>query len=195
MALIAISTYMFFTVFSGSNKLLINETINNDLSQLSGETQTLEDGDFIKRLYKPQDDVYLNIPIGRPVGGRLSSNYGYRKDPFDGTRQAHLGIDFAAREGSKVMVLASGTVTFVGDGGGYGNLIMIEHPNGYKTIYGHLKGFKVKLGQKVHKYQIIGTVGSSGHSTGPHLHYEVWCKNKPQNPTMYQAVSTFKTHE
>lgn len=125
-------------------------------------------------------------PSGWPVAlGYVSSTYGYRADPFNGRRVLHSGIDFAAQPGSAVLAVAAGIVTEAAPRDGYGNLVEINHGNGYVTRYGHNQRLMVKPGQKVDKGQKIATVGSSGRSTGPHVHFEVLLNGYVVNPAQY----------
>lgn len=118
----------------------------------------------------------------RPVGGRISSNYGYRSDPFNNKKSFHSGLDIACPMNSKVKASASGKIIFAGTRGGYGKAVIIEHKNGYRTLYGHLNKIKVKKGQFVKQAQVIALSGKTGRATGPHLHFEVLRKGKPMKP-------------
>jgi murein DD-endopeptidase MepM/ murein hydrolase activator NlpD len=117
-----------------------------------------------------------------PLGGRLSSFFGNRRHPVYSKRRFHNGLDIAARHGTWVGASRAGRVIFTGWNGGYGKSIIIEHDKGYKTLYGHLSQIKVRQGQKVSAGKIIGRVGSTGLSTGPHLHFTLWHNGKLINP-------------
>ncbi len=122
-------------------------------------------------------------PVGRPVAdGWLSSGYGYRTDPVSGRREFHSGIDFAGKPGLEVSAVAAGVVTWSGKRWGYGNLVEVNHGNGYLTRYAHNRKNLVKVGQEVEKNQPIALLGSSGRSTGPHVHFEVVRNNALINP-------------
>ena len=122
-------------------------------------------------------------PAGRPiVKGWLSSPYGHRDDPFTGKRTWHAGIDFAGRAGSPVVAVAGGVVTYAGDRWGYGNLVEITHGNGYVTRYGHNENIVVSEGEIVRRGDQIAEMGSSGRSTGPHVHLEVLKDGRAINP-------------
>ncbi|MGE5544482.1 MAG: peptidoglycan DD-metalloendopeptidase family protein [Bacillota bacterium] len=123
--------------------------------------------------------------FGVVSGGRLSSNFGNRVHPVTGKSRFHKGVDIAAARGNPVFAYASGTVTYAGWMSGYGNLIAISHGNGMVTRYGHLSAIYVKAGQKVSVRQRIGAVGSTGVSTGPHLHFEVLINGSFKNPLNY----------
>ncbi len=126
------------------------------------------------------------LPAGRPITkGWISSKFGIRADPFTGKPAMHKGIDLAAKEDSGMIAVAAGVVTWAGKRYGYGNLIEINHGKGYVTRYGHGKKILVNVGDTVEKGQVIGTVGSSGRSTGPHVHFEVWLNGKTVDPMKY----------
>ena len=121
-----------------------------------------------------------------PVSGKLESGMGGRRNPFGGRGfEYHEGQDIDASYGTPVMVAASGTVTIAGRERGYGNVIYVDHGAGLSTRYGHLSQIDVKIGQTVTRGQTIGLVGSTGRSTGPHLHYEVRINNQPVDPRQY----------
>jgi len=123
---------------------------------------------------------------GRPIKrGWMSSRYGYRTDPFNGKRAWHDGVDFAGRDGSDIIAVAAGVVTFAGKKSGYGNMIDINHGNGYTTRYAHAKELVVKVGDVIKKGQTVALMGSTGRSTGPHVHFEVMNLNKRQDPTQF----------
>jgi len=124
----------------------------------------------------------LGEAFNKPVRGRLTSRFGYRRDPFTGKRAFHRGIDIANKVGSKVYAAQEGRVTFADARSGYGKIVIIEHRFGYKTIYGHLSDTAVTRGQRVGSGQVIGFVGNTGRSTGPHLHFEIWHKNRVIDP-------------
>ena len=126
----------------------------------------------------------MKTPIN---GARLSSSFGMRKHPILGYNKMHRGTDFAAPSGTPIMASGSGTVTRARWCGGGGNCVKIRHNSTYETIYAHMKSFAkgIREGKKVKQGQIIGYVGSTGMSTGPHLHYEVHHNGAPQNPLDY----------
>ncbi|MBL4743628.1 MAG: M23 family metallopeptidase [Cycloclasticus sp.] len=125
-------------------------------------------------------------PAGLPVEkGWLSSHYGYRADPFTGKRRFHHGVDIAGKTGTHVLAAASGIVTWAGDRNGYGNLIEVDHGSGYVTRYGHNKEILVNMGNMVKQSDVIAKMGSTGRSTGPHVHFEVLRHGKKVNPRKY----------
>lgn len=123
---------------------------------------------------------------GRPIKkGWLSSYFGTRKDPFTGKPAMHKGVDFAGKEDAEVISTAAGVVTWAAERYGYGQLVEIDHGKGLKTRYGHNKKLLVEVGDVVNKGQVIARMGSTGRSTGPHVHYEILRNNKQINPIKY----------
>ncbi len=120
-----------------------------------------------------------------PLEGTVTSSFGQREDPFNGEGAFHAGIDISAGFGTGIRAAADGTVDMASLTNGYGREVVIDHGHGVKTVYGHLSGFTVVAGQQVKRGQVIGYVGLSGRSTGPHLHYEVRVHNTPVNPHKY----------
>jgi murein DD-endopeptidase MepM/ murein hydrolase activator NlpD len=129
------------------------------------------------------------MPGGLPlIGGWISSHFGRRADPFTGRRAFHSGVDFAGAPGSRVIAVGPGVVTFAGYRSGYGNLVEISHPTGYVTRYGHNSRNLVRVGQSVQKNDPIAVIGSTGRSTGTHVHFEVLRDGNVLNPTKYLAA-------
>ena len=147
--------------------------------------------DYVTFLQKEAETLrkYLTrIPIGPPVWGKVSSRFGYRRDPFSGRYEFHDGVDIKAPWGTPVRATAEGKVIYAGWKAGYGKTVIIRHAYGFKTLYAHLSKIKVKKGRWVKSGQVIGYVGSTGKSTGPHVHYEVWRYSRKQNPIKYMYV-------
>ncbi len=142
--------------------------------------------DELVNLAKTNEEKLKHIPAIQPVLNRdlrrMASGYGIRIDPVYRTKKFHAGMDFTANVGTDVYATGDGTVTYAGWMQGYGNTIIIDHGFDYVTLYGHLSKTISKKGEKVKRGSIIGLVGNTGKSTGPHLHYEVRFKGKPQNP-------------
>jgi len=134
--------------------------------------------------YKAARDSLQSAPVHMPLAGgyRQSSGYGNRRDPFTGGRAFHSGLDFAAPTGTSVLSAAEGVVTFVGERSGYGKVVEVEHANGLTTRYAHLSAYLSQRGQKVQTGTPIAKVGSTGRSTGPHLHFEVHKADKSVDP-------------
>ena len=152
-------------------RLQINKTIDN-----VGE---------IKDYLSEQRDLYMATPKGWPVNGWLSSKYGYRKHPLRGGRDFHTGVDISANPNTKIKATADGIVSFSGWSGANGRLIAVEHGFGFRSFYAHNKKNMVKVGDVVQRGDLLAYVGSTGSSTGPHVHYEVWKNSKPVNPKTY----------
>jgi len=129
-------------------------------------------------------------PAGRPVeSGWLSSGYGLRRDPFDGHRERHYGYDFAGDKGSEIVSVAAGVVTWASERYGYGKLVEINHGGGYKTRYGHLRSIEVSVGETVSGGELLGRMGSTGRSTGPHVHFEVLRNGEAVDPSRFVRAS------
>ena len=161
----------------------IVESLDQIDRQLTDSEQQLEviDALFVSR--KTQEELFI---AGRPITwGWMSSAYGYRTDPFSGKRAWHAGVDFAGKEDSDIIAVASGVVTYSGDRYGYGNLVEVNHGGGFTTRYAHCKELKAKVGDIVDKGQVLASMGSTGRSTGPHVHYEVRKNGKVINPKKY----------
>ncbi|MDD5066098.1 MAG: M23 family metallopeptidase [bacterium] len=124
-----------------------------------------------------------------PAVGKITSGFSWRRDPLSRSREYHTGIDIANVTGTKVLAAENGTVIFTGPYRGYGNLIILQHKNGYSTRYGHLSRFNVKFGQKVKQGQVIGSMGATGRVTGSHLHFEVRQYGRPRNPYFLMRFS------
>lgn len=126
-----------------------------------------------------------SIPSLWPVKGSLSGGFGFSEDSATGKTKMHTGIDISTSTGSSVISPSDGIIEFCDVYGGYGNLIVVNHGNNIKTWHGHLNNFRVKLNDKIRRGQIIGTVGMTGRTTGPHLHYEIRIYGIPVNPLKY----------
>lgn len=155
--------------------------------QLENREQQLEILENMLMSRNLHEEVF---PAGRPITkGWLSSNYGTRNDPFTGKPEFHKGVDLAGKEGSDIIGVAAGVVTWADRRYGYGNLVEINHGNGYVTRYGHAKEILVKVGETVKKGQKIALMGNTGRSTGPHVHFEVWVDGRTVDPTKYIQAS------
>ncbi|MBX2858557.1 MAG: M23 family metallopeptidase [Cellvibrionaceae bacterium] len=157
--------------------------LNNLETQIQDRQQQLETLEELLANRKLLDDVFV---AGRPIKkGWMSSRYGRRSDPFSGRVAWHAGVDFAGREGADIVAVASGVVTWADHRNGYGTLVEINHGNGFKTRYGHCKDSLVKVGDVVKKGQVIALMGTSGRSTGPHVHFEVYKNGRTVDPSAY----------
>lgn len=133
----------------------------------------------------PVDTLAIPAPgaaLVRPAAGRFSSRFGVRVDPIDHTRKGHAGLDIAAPQGAPVVAAAAGRVERAGPAGTYGNLVVVRHPDGSETRYAHLSAIGVRVGDEVAAGAPLGQVGSTGRSTGPHLHFEVRRDGRPVDP-------------
>lgn len=150
------------------------------------ESQTISLG---QRLFIPGASIStfeLRKALGElfiyPITGRLTSPFGYRRDPFTGRKSFHTGIDIAAPTGTPIKLTLDGTVSYTGYSTIYGNYVIVTHSGGYQSMYGHMHTIKVKRGQILSQGSIIGTVGNTGRSTGPHVHFSVYKNGKLINP-------------
>ena len=150
--------------------------IDESLTSLTRRSAQLEE------FYRDQTLVLASTPSIWPVRGYLSAGFGNRKDPFTGQRDFHAGIDISTPIGTRIFAPADGVVLSAAVQGAYGNSIMVDHGYGVVTRYGHLDAYAVRPGQRVRRGDLIGFVGNTGRSTGPHLHYEVWVRDQAQNP-------------
>jgi murein DD-endopeptidase MepM/ murein hydrolase activator NlpD len=176
--------------YKSKGKILENldasDTGSLDLRELKRQIKiTMETSGDIKDYLSKQRDIYLATPNGWPTDGHITSPYGWRVDPMTGGREFHGGVDIAAEPGEPVRATADGIVSFAGWSGNNGNLVVIEHGMGFQTFYAHNRKVIVKVGQKVKRGQIISYMGSTGRSTGPHVHYEIWHDGRSVNPAKY----------
>ena len=168
----------------GSNSIL--NALDEDLDRLQNQTKTQEISFFqLDEFFKQQTSLLSSTPSIYPSRGWITSGFGYRRSPFTGMREMHEGIDVATRYNSKVISPANGIVTRSTRDVGYGNFVEIDHGYGIVTRYGHNSKNLVSVGQVVKRGQMIARVGSTGRSTGPHLHYEVVLNGVPVNPMNY----------
>jgi len=154
--------------------------LDNSISSRESQLQILQSMLSDKKLKSE------SMVAGRPVKkGWMSSEYGMRIDPFHGKQQWHAGVDFAGRDGDDVIAVASGVVTWSGDRSGYGKMVEINHSDGYITRYAHNQENIANLGAIVQKGDVIAQMGSSGRSTGPHVHFEVFKNGRTVDPASY----------
>jgi murein DD-endopeptidase MepM/ murein hydrolase activator NlpD len=166
---------------SGGSSLMLQ--MDDLLMQLDGQEQKMALLESMLLNHNIDKGSYLS---GRPVtSGWLLSYYGTRKDPFTGNPAVHKGIDFAGKSGDDVIATDSGIINWAGERYGYGQLIEVNHGDGFKTRYGHNEKILVEVGEVVDKGQVIAQMGSSGRSTGPHVHYEILKKGRQINPLKY----------
>ena len=169
-------------------ELVVSTTQKMDMlrKQLYIQSNSLEE---LISLGKNQEERSKCIPAIQPISNkdlrRTASGYGVRIDPIYRTPRFHSGMDFSAKVGTEIYATGNGVVTFAAWKQGYGNCLIIDHGYGYQTLYGHMSKFKKRVGQKVTRGEVIGEVGNTGKSTGPHLHYEVIVRGKYDNPSKY----------
>lgn len=147
--------------------------------QLDGSGEQLS---VLESLLSDQQLMMASVPSGKPIDSYITSHYGYRADPFRGGRKFHAGIDFEADVGDPVNAVAAGVISYSGNRSGYGYTVEIDHGNGYMTRYAHNSRLIRKVGEPVRAGQQIAKAGSTGRSTGAHVHFEVWRNGKTVNP-------------
>jgi murein DD-endopeptidase MepM/ murein hydrolase activator NlpD len=169
-----------------NSELIINTAKRLDIlsKQTVVQSRSLDE---IERLAANKAELIEAIPSIQPIKNedlkRMASGYGYRKDPFTKKRRFHYGMDFTAKKGTPIYATGNGIVKRADNrSSGYGKHIRIDHGFGYVSLYGHLNKYNVRRGQKVKRGDIIGYVGNTGRSAGPHLHYEIFKDNKRINP-------------
>ncbi|MBI3593270.1 MAG: M23 family metallopeptidase [Nitrospirae bacterium] len=168
------------------NKFNTNDAGSIDMAILKEQIKKSVDSvGAIKDFLKEQKDVYMATPKGWPIQGRITSDFGQRENPKHGGLEFHSGIDISTPSGTPVKATADGIVSFSGWSAGNGNLVVIEHGFGYSTFYAHNSSVVASVGRRVKRGDIIAYSGSTGNSTGPHLHYEVWSNGKAVNPRQF----------
>ena len=165
----------------------LSKTLNNLSARIKYQFASYSD---IEKLIKNQGEKLASIPAIQPVSNRdldrIASGFGMRIDPVYGTPKMHKGLDFTASQGTPIYATGNGVVTESGfSEGGYGNHVLINHGYGYETLYGHMVRVKAREGQRVKRGELIGWVGSSGKSTGPHCHYEVHVNGVEVDPVYF----------
>ncbi|MDG0817118.1 M23 family metallopeptidase [Bdellovibrio svalbardensis] len=179
--------------------------LNDQMGELANETTDKDYASLVVRIEKAVKETQLKeqsvidlweglserqsllsaTPNIKPAKGWLTSRFGYRSSPFSGKSVLHAGLDIAAAPGSPVYAPADGVVTFASYDEGYGKLVSVDHGYGVSTRFGHMSQIYVQVGQRVNKWDVLGAVGNTGRSTGPHLHYEVRINGTPVDPINY----------
>jgi murein DD-endopeptidase MepM/ murein hydrolase activator NlpD len=163
-----------------------NSIIEGEINTLKERSGVLQDSfRILDMAFQKQSLLLSSTPSVYPVHGLLGNGYGWRRDPFTGMRDFHQGLDLVAPLGTKVVAPADGIVTRVGPSGGFGNSVFVSHGYGLMTRYGHLSAANVKVGQRIKRNDVLGAVGTTGRSTGPHLHYEVLVHQRNVDPVKY----------
>ena len=183
-----------------------NQLMESILSTVGLDVQVEESeqnagGPFTQLTDKTPDDLifkaerYLEmiqyVPLGAPVPGVITSKFGRRRDPINSRPAFHNGVDIRGRLGTEVKATADATVFELGNDEGIGRFVILDHKNGYRTTFGHLKKILVKRREEVRRGQVIGLLGNSGRSTGPHVHYEVHYKKKLVDPMKYMKIAQY----
>jgi murein DD-endopeptidase MepM/ murein hydrolase activator NlpD len=137
------------------------------------------------KVVEERGNLMTYTPTIRPAEGRISSLFGYRNSPFTGELEFHQGLDIANEPDTEIFATAFGRIAYVGETPGFGKLVLIDHGHGYTTLYAHLERILMEQGQHVKRGEVIGHMGSTGRSTGSHLHYEVRLNGVPVNPGKY----------
>ena len=166
--------------------------IEEDPKHSGGPYISSEEGSYGEKLLL-HTDKYLSIlektPIGRPLSTKITSRFGRRNDPLNKKKAFHEGLDFKGHTGDKIRATGAGTVKISTYSKGWGNYIVIDHHNGYKTLFAHLSKRLVKKGDNIIRGKVIGHVGNTGRSTGSHLHYEIQLHGKPIDPMKYIKIA------
>jgi murein DD-endopeptidase MepM/ murein hydrolase activator NlpD len=183
-----VSRYKYLQGFSSSELMLeTSERVDRISKQLYIQSKSFDE---VAKLVKGKEQLLASIPAIQPISNknlkRQASGFGWRTHPIYKTQEFHPGMDFSAPQGTEIYATGDGVVERAdAKAQGYGNHVVIDHGYGYKTLYGHMMKFNVRRGQKVKRGQLIGYVGSTGLSTGPHVHYEVIKGDKKINPVNY----------
>ncbi|PJB32053.1 MAG: hypothetical protein CO109_06690 [Deltaproteobacteria bacterium CG_4_9_14_3_um_filter_65_9] len=182
----------FRKLFSLKSKTAVFESVDPDdtgsldMEELRKQIEAAMQSVSEIRVYiAEQKDLHLATPVGWPVDGRLSSSYGYRNHPVYEERKFHTGVDISVPSGSEVKATANGIVSFAGWTEHSGIVVVIEHGHGFSTAYAHNRKALVRVGQRIARGDVIARSGSTGVSTGPHVHYEIWKNGRHTNPTEF----------
>ncbi len=174
----------------GSRKKMLDAAVTEpsdgsiDIEELKQQIdESLKSVVSIRKYLAQQRDIYRSTPQGWPVEGKFSSGFGMREHPLQGTQRFHSGVDLSTQRGTPVKATADGIVSVAGFGKGNGNVVVIEHGHGYSTVYAHNDSNGVQVGQTVKRGDVVAYAGSTGATTGVHVHYEVWRDGRPVNPS------------
>ena len=167
---------------SSDNPRVLSSRLDKLSVAANRQEQSLQE---LTEYFQDQKSLLASVPSVWPARGWVTSDFGQRLDPYTADRMMHAGMDIAAEPGKPIYAPSNGTVTFAGPEGNYGNVIVLDHGYGIKTRFGHLAEMLVKTGERVKRGEQVGSVGNTGRSTGPHLHYEVRVNGIPQNPRKF----------
>ncbi|AOT72688.1 M23 family metallopeptidase [Geosporobacter ferrireducens] len=162
-----------------SDDLSMNESLDILATEMDQKMENLSD--LIDDV-SDQLKVLAATPDKMPTEGRITSKFGYRKSPLNGRREFHSGLDIANKQGTEILAAGNGIITFSGWNAGYGNTVIISHGHGYRSVYAHNKENLVEVGQRIQKGDVIAKMGSTGRSTGSHLHFEIHYNGEQINP-------------
>jgi len=164
------------------------DTGSLDMEVLRGQIETaMQSVSEIRGYIAEQKDIHLSTPFGWPAAGTLSSPYGYRNHPVHEEKKFHTGVDISVPSGSEVKATADGIVSFAGWTTNSGIVVVAEHGHGFSTAYAHNGKALVRVGQRIVRGEVIALSGSTGVSTGPHVHYEIWRNGRPADPAGFLA--------
>lgn len=176
----------------GSIGIKIPQNDDSDAKHRGGlfiEQPDAETDDLLHKADKYLDTIRA-LPLGAPVPGSITSRFGKRKDPINKKSAFHPGVDIRGKRGEKIYATADGVVIKAFRNGGYGNYVLIDHGNGYTTSFAHMQKYLVQKGDRIVRGQVIGLIGNSGRSTGPHLHYEIALDDKVINPHKFMKIAS-----
>ena len=172
--------------------LNLQRALDDDMNTMEDRAANLDQSmEMIDDAWSERLQLLAATPSIRPVRGFFSHGYGWRKDPFTGEREFHQGVDIVANKGTPILATADGVITRATRYMGYGKMVHISHSYGMATRYAHMSEILVRPGQKVKRGDVIGKVGSTGRSTGPHLHYEVFRSGRREDPRKYLGDKSF----
>jgi murein DD-endopeptidase MepM/ murein hydrolase activator NlpD len=162
--------------------VLMHQSLDNLDTEIAVQSQEKEQ---LYRYLGERKSMFASTPSIWPAKGLITSEFAYRRSPFTNEKEFHEGLDISTRTGTEIIAPADGVVSEIGKTYGFGNLLTVSHGYGMKTMYGHLSNFLVRKGQSIKRGDKIALVGSTGRTTGPHLHYEVLLNGVPVNPRNY----------
>lgn len=178
-------------VMGGIGIKVDNVSIASNSSANSGGPYIAYPGESHDQLLVKADkyvEILKKLPIGRPTSGAITSRYGKRTDPINGRSALHAGTDFRGKRGAKIFATGDGVVKKAYFNRSYGNYVLIDHGNGYTTSFAHMKKFLVQKGDHIKRGELIGLIGNTGRSTGPHLHYEIHLNKRAISPKKFLAI-------
>ncbi len=177
-----------FESINGEKRFSDLDEVGKDIEIMDNmRSELLVKIDKLENIYNDKFEILGYTPSIWPVKGILTHGFGWRKDPFTGKPEFHKALDISTKKGTRIVSPADGTIIEISTNRGYGKTVKISHGFGLTTLYAHLDSYNVKVGQKIKRGDTIAFVGSTGRSTGPHLHYEVWLDGKAVDPMRYMV--------